>query len=124
MNPAYAPPPLPTLWAVLHTYRFNCTSEATLGYGIAKALKLEDVQFEAEVVLDAKSRIDFLLEGGVGVELKVKGSANEVLAQLMRYADFARITSLVLVTTRAKHIDMPDSVRGKPLRVHFVGGIQ
>lgn len=115
--------PLPELWSVFHTYRFTCTSEATLAAGIAKAFRTERIEFEAEVVLDARSRIDFLLAGGLGIELKVKGSATEVLAQLMRYADFEQIKSLLLVTTRAKHLDMPDTVRGKPLRVHFIGGI-
>jgi hypothetical protein len=109
--------------SVLRAYRFNTSSEAALQGGIARALAAENVAFEPEVILTAQSRIDFLVDGGVGIEVKIDGTANEVLRQLMRYAECAKVRELVLVTTRSKHVALASSLRGKPLAIHFIGGL-
>lgn len=60
-------------------------------------------------------RPDFVIpcdDGLVVVEVKVKGAASEVEAQLARYAWHDRVCGVVLVTTRAVHA-MPGSVGGK-----------
>lgn len=69
-----------------------------------------------EAILDARCRIDFLVDG-VGIECKVAGSRAEVLRQLTRYADFDEIEALVLVTCIASHTRLPDEIDGKKLRV-------
>lgn len=64
-------------------------------------------------------RPDFAIptDGGLFVvEVKVKGSAAEVEAQLERYAWHERVCGVVLVTTRAIHT-MPAIVGGKPCAV-------
>lgn len=79
-----------------------------------------------EVRLDDHNRIDFLVAlaeslGGesstVGVEVKIKGSAKDVLRQLTRYAAIADIDELLLVTTKAAHHRMPAELNGKPVIV-------
>jgi hypothetical protein len=104
------------------SYRFDRTSEATLQAGLALAMTEMSIPFEREVVLAPGDRIDFLV-GNVGVELKIKGSASEVMRQLSRYSKHERIKALVLVTTRSIHIGMPRSIGGKALHVHFIGGL-
>ena len=73
-----------------------------------------------ECVLSPSERIDFLING-VGVECKVKGSKNDVLRQLARYAEFEVIEELVLVTTRASHRELDGiTLNGKMVHVHWV----
>ena len=57
----------------------------------------------------------------VAVELKVAGTLAEVTRQLFRYAEDAGVCGVVLVTTRARHDALPDTLLGKPLRVVVVG---
>ena len=64
-------------------------------------------------------RSDFAIptdDGLLVVEVKVKGAASEVEAQLARYAWHDRVCGVVLVTTRAVHV-MPGIVGGKACAV-------
>jgi len=103
-------------------FKFRHTSEADLQRAIAQVLTKEGVPFRAEVKLGPRERIDFLLEGGCGVEVKVKGSATQAARQLQRYARSADITELVLVTSRSQVGAQLDAYLGKPVRVHMILG--
>jgi hypothetical protein len=107
----------------LRAFRFDASTEDTFQLAVARALQLRGAAFEREVRLSARDRIDFLLGGGIGLELKINGAPSEVTRQLLRYAESDRISALVLVTTRALHRAMPAVLLGKPLRVHWQGGI-
>lgn len=106
-------------------WRFSFAGEADLQEGIGRALAgFCDVQREAH--LGQGERIDYLLrrQGVVlGLEIKTAGSAATVLHQLMRYAEYPQVHGLVLVTSRSRHRSMPNEVRGKPLRVVYVGQV-
>ena len=102
--------------AMLRASRFNFTSEDELQRGIAMLLEREKVAFEREVVLGPHDRIDFLVSD-VGVEVKVDGTFNEVVRQVQRYLEYDRIGTVVLVTTRNKHRDIPVTLRGKTVVV-------
>lgn len=65
-------------------------------------------------------RIDFVI-GRVGVEVKIKGSAADVARQLQRYAHSDRLRELALVTSVARHRELPTSIGGKPLTVIPIG---
>lgn len=65
-------------------------------------------------------RPDFLLAGGIALEMKgPRHMQGPVLRQLERYAAHGEVTGLVLATARAMH--MPRQVGGKPLRVVNLG---
>ena len=102
---------------LLRSYRFRHTSEDALQRAIVQVLTNEGIPFEREVKLGPKDRIDFMLPGGVGIELKVKGSATNVARQLQRYAKSDRITALVLVTSRLQAGVQLDAYLGKPVHV-------
>jgi hypothetical protein len=104
--------------ATLASHRYGHASEAELQVLLGGLLReaFPDADVRAEVPLSTGDRIDFMV-GRVGVEVKVKGSAPAVLRQLHRYAQHDDIDSLVLVTSRASHLDMPPQLRGKPLVV-------
>lgn len=97
-------------------------SEDDLQASIKTYLDSKEVYPEREARLsDGHSRID-LLAGGCGIEVKIEGSWANVVRQLTRYAKCREISSLVLVTSRAKHHHIPDQLCGKPLSlVSLVG---
>lgn len=92
--------------------------EAHLSAAVRQSLRAAGMELEAEQAL-TKGRVDFRV-GSTAVELKVQGSAANVLRQLERYADDPSITDVVLVTTSAKHQRMPPSVGSKPLHVVYL----
>lgn len=95
--------------------RFCATGENLLQLELATVLGDAGVPFLREVELVGAGRIDFLLAGRVGLEVKVAGSASEVIRQLWRYAHSGELASLVLVTTRATHLRIPRSLCGVPV---------
>lgn len=102
--------------ALLRSVRFNYVSEDELQRGIEQVLTDAKVTFEREVRLAPHDRIDFIVNG-LGIEVKVKGATNDVIRQLQRYLEYERITAVMLVTTCARHRDVPDTLRGKPVYV-------
>lgn len=107
---------------LLGRFRFRHTSEEDLQRAIAQVLERSGVPFRREVKLGPRDRIDFLLDGGVGIEVKVKGSATQAARQLQRYAKSDQVTELVLVTSRSQVGRQLDEYLGKRVRVHFILG--
>lgn len=98
-------------------------SEEALQSAIAAALAARGVPFEREVSLSRADRIDFVVLGRVGLEVKVGGALAAVTRQLHRYAQSERLAALMLVTTRTRHLAVPSSLNGKHVwKVHLIGG--
>ena len=97
----------------LSSARFHYGSEADLQEGIAQIL---DCEFQKEFKLSGKDRIDFLV-GDVGIEVKVDGSATALLRQVRRYLEHDRLNTIIIVTTRCRHKELPASLNGKPIHV-------
>lgn len=106
----------------LSGFWFSSSGESQLQVAVAIALGESRILFQREVDLGEAGRIDFLLDNGIGLELKVRGSAGNIAAQLSRYASSPQIRELVLVTTRHIHCQLPDSIGGKPLAVLVLTG--
>lgn len=85
--------------------------------GIARVLSRHGIGFEREVRLPGRGRIDFVVAGVIGLEVKVRGSLSPVTRQLWRYAEAPELEALVLITTRSLHLDFPDELNGKPFRI-------
>lgn len=105
-------------------------NEYDLQAGIHHALKQAGFDVTREVVLShgSPNRIDLFLHAnirqdpGIGIEVKVNSSLDDVTRQLTRYAGEASIAGLILVTTLAKHHHIPYELAGKPVRlVSLVG---
>lgn len=101
---------------ILEGSRFRYADEEQLQEGIEAALVASGVIPVREVRLTPRDRID-LMVGGIGIEVKVGSDAAAVLRQLRRYAASPEVTSLILVTSRARHAAIPDEIDGKPVRV-------
>jgi len=98
--------------------------EYDLQAGIQAALEGHGVEVRREVRLaDGISRIDLvvidplMLATTVGIEVKVDGSAADVVRQLTRYSKEPTLDGLVLVTTRSKHHHIPTELNAKPVRL-------
>lgn len=102
------------------TYRLPLTNEAALQDAVARVLDSLGVDFKREKRLSDKDRVDFFTYDGLAIELKIDGGSNDVLRQLMRYADHGSVHALMLITTRSKHRNLPDRILGKPLTVYQV----
>jgi hypothetical protein len=105
----------------LAQYRMPVSVEKAMQDAVESALRAEQFAFRREVTRGT-DRIDFVV-GSVGVELKVKGSAAEVLRQLERYAAWPDLTGLVLVTSKGAHRALPPLVGGKMLLIHIPRGV-
>ena len=104
----------PDLAAKLVSRRYRAPmDEARLQEEIAALLTVEGFTYEREVRLTTTDRIDFMV-GGIGIEVKVQGSALAVMRQLLRYAEHERVSELILFTTRAQ-IVVPSELGGKPV---------
>lgn len=101
------------LAVLLSGYRYRGACEDDYQQGVARVLEQEGVDHRREVVLSARDRIDFMV-GGLGVEVKMKGSVTRLLRQLGRYAEHEDVEELLLVATSTR------LVRGIPEQIHGV----
>jgi hypothetical protein len=97
--------------------RFNFADEKELQDGIAQAFTQSGVRFRREVRLAESDIIDFVVEPGIGLEVKVAGSPSAVASQLLRYLGSPDISSLILVTARQRLGNLPSSFLEKPVYV-------
>lgn len=87
--------------------------EYALHHMIEKALTSRSIYFEREAKLAPRCRIDFLCEGGVGIEVKRGYPAKRpLMEQLTRYAACEQVSALVVVVER--NASIPTSILGKP----------
>jgi hypothetical protein len=109
---------------LLRSHRFLVSEERALQDAIELLLAAaaDDLMLlpTRETILAPGERIDFTVFHGfrrkiIGIEVKVDGSKADVARQLMRYVPY--VDGLVLVTTRARHVGLPATLGGKPLRV-------
>lgn len=110
----------------LVSFRFSYKDEKELQAGVAQCLTKLEIPFVAEYPLNPKDRIDFFTApDGIGIEVKTNDSRGgaglaAVTRQLWRYAKNDEIKAIVLITTRAKHRDLPNEILSKPLFVVYL----
>jgi len=104
----------------LRTLRLPVGNEQALQDAVFVELQKLGVEFVREHRFNAADRVDFFTAAGLAIELKVDGTRNAVLRQLIRYAEHDCVKSLLLITTRSKHLGMPATLQAKPLAVYHV----
>lgn len=73
---------------------------------------------EREFVLSKQDRPDFLIDGCVAIEVKMRASGSAVLSQLARYATHRRVKAIVVATPRLTSLaGMPAEILGVAVRV-------
>jgi len=95
------------------------TTERDLQDSLAELLAAEGYAAERERALGPGERPDFLIDG-IAVEVKIKGTADQLERQVRRYLAHPEVTGVVVVTSRARHRHLPPVIGGKPVRVAWV----
>lgn len=106
---------LSRILTIIQSRRYRFTNEDELQRGIADTLEKCGVAFRREAILSPGERIDFLLECGVGIEVKIAYPRNMLLRQLQRYAESGHIYSLLVVTPLSRLGHLPTPLHGKPV---------
>jgi len=101
--------------ALLRGYRFSFTTEDELQQAIAQVMFERGVTFEREHRLSGADRIDFLISGGLGIEVKIDGATNALLRQVHRYVQHDAIKALVVVVSRTRLAGLPTEIGRKPI---------
>jgi hypothetical protein len=101
----------------------RCTTEQDLQEDLAGLLAGEGYAAARERALGPADRPDFLLPGGIAVEVKVKGTAGQLERQVRRYLTHADINAVLVVTNRARHRALPVVIDGKPVRVVWIASV-
>lgn len=99
--------------AVLQSIRVNLVrDEYILQDIISKELERASIAYKKEHRLAPRCRIDFLVSGGIGIEVKKgKPYTRQVIEQLERYTSSPEITAIILAVER--NLDIPKTINGK-----------
>ncbi len=87
-------------------FRACFTNEAELQIAVAEALMHAGIEYAREHPVDdgEAGRIDFLVDGGIGIECKVDGSVPMVARQMIRYRQSNDCHGgVILLTTCSRH---------------------
>lgn len=96
-------------------HRFTLVDEKQLQKQIEEALIRSGIQHRREVRLNEKDIPDFMFDGGLVAEVKIKGQRRAIYDQCARYCAHPDVTGLVLVTNVA--MGFPSEIEGKPCYV-------
>lgn len=107
-------------------YGFAFTNEVQFHEGLATVLTNLGVSFQREFVAGERDRFDFLCEGGLVIEAKIKGSFSEALRQVDRYCQRDDVHAVLIVATKlwaatSVRFKKEGMLHGKPVRIAFVG---
>ncbi len=96
---------------------YRAPRERDLQDGIEHVLGGSGFRVEREFRLSPRDRPDFMIEGCVAVEVKMRASGSAVLSQLARYAADRRVKAIVVATPRLSSLSgMPAEILGVPVR--------
>ena len=105
----------PDLIATLSRLRFRYATEKDLQDGFEKVFREKGIPFRREVEISSKDRLDFLVDGGIVLEVKIKGSLPELVRQIARYARHETIREILVVGTPRWIPQVPAAIEGKPV---------
>lgn len=86
--------------------------------GIEIVFSQAHIPYEREKSLSARDRPDFIIDGRIALEVKIKGTLSQALRQVYRYASHSSLSEIIVVGTPAWILRLPGSVGGTPLRHH------
>lgn len=98
---------------LVQSRRLSLSDEKATQADLECALTEAGIPFEREKRLSAADIVDFLVDGRIAVECKLRGNQKmAVFKQLRRYAGLATVQELVLVTNLS--MGLPPAIEGKP----------
>ena len=104
---------------IIQMHRYRLGSEALLQEDVEARLRSAKIPFAREKVLGPADRVDFLVDGHIAVECKLRCGRKAMYRQLQRYARHDCVDALILVTLTPT--GMPADLLGKPVYVVSLG---
>lgn len=99
---------------LLSRYRLDLSTEKHLQEGIEQAFKESGIPFEREKRLSPQDIPDFLVDGGIVVECKMRKARKiATFRQLSRYAAYPEVTAIILASNLS--MGLPPVMDGKPV---------
>ncbi len=98
--------------ALLRATPFVLKDEKSLQASIEDVLIANGIRNKREVKLSGSDIVDFMLEGGIAVEVKLAGQKRAIYRQCERYCEHDAVKVIVLMT--AKTMGFPPEIKGKP----------
>ena len=100
---------------LLERYQLDLSTEKHLQAGVEAAFIEGEIAFEREKRLSPRDIPDFLVDGGIVVECKLRGKSRkiDVYHQLVRYAAHADVSAIVLASNSV--MGLPTKIDGKPV---------
>jgi hypothetical protein len=105
----------------VRAWRYTAQDEDALQVALAEVFTRASIPFRREVRV-ACGRFDFLVEPGIAIEVKIKGSLSDLTSQVHRYCGDPSIAAVLVVTTRLNLARLPATISGKPVRVVALAG--
>ncbi|TLX16190.1 hypothetical protein [Rhizobium sp. MHM7A] len=98
--------------ALMRRTPFVMKDEKSVQAAIAVVLDSHGIDYKREVKLSESDIVDFMLPGGVAVEVKLKAQKREIYRQCKRYCEHEQVKIIVLMT--ATIMGFPPEIEGKP----------
>jgi hypothetical protein len=102
---------------LISQYQFNFIDEKDIQRGLFLVFQNHDIKQSREKFISECDRPDFLMEGGIAIEVKTGGTLNQLTRQIHRYAQHEAIREIIVVTPCAKLTRLPREISGKPVTV-------
>lgn len=97
---------------ILRTTPFVIKDEKSVQSSIERVFKDHGIVHRREVRLSEKDIVDFMIEGGIAIEVKIDGQKRAIYRQCERYCEHPSVKKIVLMT--AKTMGFPVEIKGKP----------
>lgn len=91
--------------------RFQLTDEKRTQAQIAEIFTAAGVKFDREVRLSDADIVDFMVDGEIAIEVKIKGQRKAIYRQLERYSLHGCVKQIMLVTSVS--MNLPPTIGGK-----------
>ena len=100
------------VFEALNSTHFPLTHEISLHQRMEDVFKSFGVAYEREVFLSSADKVDFLIDGSIALEVKIKGRAMSIYRQCERYCTHDSVNGIILVSS--KPMGLPKEICGKP----------
>lgn len=100
------------VFEALNSTHFPLTHEISLHQKMEDVFTNYGISFKREVFLSKTDKVDFLIDGNLALEVKIKGSAMNIYRQCERYCTHDSVTGIILASS--KPMGLPKNICGKP----------
>lgn len=104
---------------LLRRSRISLGGEIVAQDSIERALTSAGFAFEREKRLAPRDIVDFLVEPGIAIEVKIAGSKRAIYAQCKRYCEHGAVRGIILASSVP--MGLPPLIEGKPAWLASLG---